>query len=748
MNSEKENPSPSDTQVHLKIVGNCSGQSIEQTLTVTPDRHHEPKAKLFRALLPSPKEYLFNSTELGNLLKVKAMATCTRVRERSFIPCKCLTITESSFVYSSSNHVVHNCLSKDARVAKVQNSVFIENIFQRIDLSPSHGSTESQCTLTTENKLAFIIGKRAIGKTTLTNVIVRKIVNECLYHAEYIVYVQTKWIKHERMSFTKLLLSSNFDTEFDSFQNEHISLQTLEKSSNLIIVIDGFDEVSTFPDPVELNAGTDAFPEEFVMNMVAGNLLPNAKKLIVLRPDQLQHLLNYLKCTYFTVLSLQGINQESKSNICQFICKETSAKASCCVSKDEMTSALCSNPLNCIIIMQCLNILMESNLEIKQFDSVTSIYVTMLELLIESCQNVLDFKLESLLNFAWYEIVSQNDRSNREISNPNIIFDCISKSVSSLTILEKLPSKIVFKHALLIDFFAAIQLSLFTTAEELNANLCLIPTNRFKSIGKFIFGLERPDILYRVNRSLEGIVTKRTLKENSLVCDKFLRKSKLLSHDPQYPLFKLLEICDYICESKKHSLCSIIPEHSKLPGRKYVFTRFAGVIPSAEYAGLQYVLSVIRDKIILIDQPQFLEDGFFQFFDNILYFPNYITIILKSIFINQQVCLSQKEVQCFSNCVKRFLVIEKLQISINSLDDRGLTLILESIKQRKTAIKQLCLSDIASGRVFKLIEMCLSQVKKLELRMLKEEQLHIGREFQIFCKNVKKLKNPPEMLVL
>ena len=645
-------------------------------------------------------------------------------------------------MYACSQHVMHICLKKNAKIAKVQNNVTIENLFQSYVLSINE-ETASQCTLKTHSKLAIIAGERAVGKTTLVNLIVQNIVNKSLFNVEYVLYIQMKWIKHERMSFVNFILPFFTDMKLDIIQQK-FTIKMLEKCNNLIVVIDGFDEISNISSNVIINDDTDAFPEDFVVSMIAGNLLPNAKKLIILRPDQFQQLSQYLKCSYFTVLSLQGINEESKRNINKLISKKpNNEKIFDHISENDTTSVMCFNPLNCIFIMQCLNIFMELSLEMKQFDSFTDIYVTILELLMKSCQNMSNFNLESLLQLAWNEITSHNDRSDGKISDAmKRAFDCYSRSRSSLTILEKLQNRIRFKHEILEDFFTAIQLSFFTTAEELDIKMSLLPANRMKLIGKFIFGFENPEILHRMNQLLGGISAKKPFWEISSACKSFLSESKLKSYINEYPLFKLLQLCNLMYESKKRACDLYILKDFKIPRHGCPFASFAEVIPLVDYIGLQYVLrSLVRGKkMIVINKPQFVGDGFFQFFNNIFSFPSNIIVVAEEIIINQHVHLTQEEVKCFSCCVKRFSVIERLEVSMNSFDEEKLALLLESINQREIKLEQLCFCEVASGKTVELLGMCLNNVKELEILMIKE-QPDINFEFQTFCNQVKNLEN-------
>ena len=146
-----------------------------------------------------------------------------------------------------------------------------------------------------------LVGQAGIGKSTLSKLLVREILQNNLYETEFIFYLHFRDLNYKK-EMNLLQFLTNDSTFSNNLSKKHRKklLTKLEENENVCIILDGFDEsvVSGKSKPIEGKCSVfDSVKAEItIKHLLNGDLLPKAKKLFTSRPRQL------FNCTKLTVL--------------------------------------------------------------------------------------------------------------------------------------------------------------------------------------------------------------------------------------------------------------------------------------------------------------------------------------------------------------------------------------------------------------------------------------------------------------
>ena len=388
---------------------------------------------------------------------------------------------------------------------------------QLINEAKNHAVMESEkCCSTLEAKNKFqlvhgnivgIVGEAGSGKSTLSKILVREILQNDLYDAEYVFYLHFR-----DLNYSKEMHLLQFLTSDSSFSN-HIAeeglkqvLTKLEENENVYIVLDGFDEslVSEKSKPIKGKCSIydTVKAETIIKNLLSGNLLPKAKKLFTSRPRQLFQLHKSYRPHF--VVNIRGLSGRAQEQVCRDICKndEACAKVFKFVNARPELKTFCHTPAMCILVMCSIFANFDSGdlSSVEKMDSLTSIFVATLALFTESADRLRgeEFRTKNLSHLAFTTfklnqlVFQQKDLEDFEISEAEastFFATRLGKRANMKLIKGKAHTKLYFSHFLLHEFFAALYVILFMDLDAFEEALTDLKDSKYEMMAKFAFGL-------------------------------------------------------------------------------------------------------------------------------------------------------------------------------------------------------------------------------------------------------------------
>ena len=354
-----------------------------------------------------------------------------------------------------------------------------------------------------------VIGQAGVGKSTLSMILLTRILKENLYNADYIFYVKLRdLIDNKKMTLLHFLfnnVTSDWTKEINRL--EHF-LQHLSFSDSVVMILDGFDEIEiielSFYSKIKFNMLTEESPLYFTLGLINGEILPKAKKIITSRPRQLLDLPSELKPIF--IVSILGIDIQGQEQICGDICNNYKEKVWNHVQNQPELNSYCYVPVMAILIFYTILQMLKFNKPNQQTPkNITQVLTSYLRLFIDTEHVRSPINLKSLSRLAYEGIVKRKfyfcdeDFQKAELqksdintflttfhpedqSNPQAIFKKITKKLS------------YFSHLIWQEFFAAICMIFYLDPKEF-AETCSDPTQiklscrDFEVVTKFLFGL-------------------------------------------------------------------------------------------------------------------------------------------------------------------------------------------------------------------------------------------------------------------
>ena len=375
-----------------------------------------------------------------------------------------------------------------------------EQIFEvakkRAELSAkgcSNAKAKAKHILKHEN-LAWISGHAGVGKSTLSKVLVQKMLDPDvrLYQAEFVFFMRFRDLDyHTHIDFLQFLTNSapyisNTTSEDQAKINQH-----LEASDNVYVVLDGLDEADLdlgmkYP---TCDATSPTTAATLIHNLLTGHLLPKSKKLVTSRPRQLAHLPD--QYSSYLYLNLLGLSDEGQAQICCDLCREDPAQVDRILghikSRPDLKS-LCYVPITCIMVMMslCDTTSLRNNVE-----TLTAVLVYSLEeWFLKKFEG--DFQTKNISNLAFKAFLSNQFYFREHHLKSHKINSKTTTTFLTTTIkFQLLQGKAVsyFAHLMWQEFFVAIKLRLYASNEEVQAIIPQFDSDKFEVVMRFLFGL-------------------------------------------------------------------------------------------------------------------------------------------------------------------------------------------------------------------------------------------------------------------
>ena len=232
----------------------------------------------------------------------------------------------------------------------------------------------------THGNCVAISGQAGIGKTTLTKQLVEKVINKEVHDIEFLFYVSLKKVNYDKEINVLQFLLTNLDSSWEhnpAYDNE--ILKHLEDNEKVMIIFDGLDEATIklkrqCPNAKLYDVAT---PEILLKNILNGNILRKAKKLITSCPRQMLDLHQQYRPHF--MVDVLGINPEAQRQICEDICGADSQKVYDELINHPELLAQCYVPIICIFTVYYLHQRSIDSDQTVGFASVTNVILNILE---------------------------------------------------------------------------------------------------------------------------------------------------------------------------------------------------------------------------------------------------------------------------------------------------------------------------------------------------------------------------------
>ena len=350
-----------------------------------------------------------------------------------------------------------------------------------------------------------ILGQAGCGKSTLAKTILNRVVGEeHLYGVNSIFYFQFRDINYNDKTNLLKFLSPILTTDWmKDEQRRDAVLKQIQDSNKVIIIMDGLDEtkIDFTRKHYKVSIHDKTTAEIFIMNILQGTILENAKKLVFSRPRQMLELPDRFR-PHFRV-NILGLDKESQNQICKDICGNNKNQVYKYIKDHPEILSFSYIPINCILSCFAINeVLLQDSSNVPQ--SMTGILTFVFVLFVKSPNHHGEFEARNIAELAWkaFQVKKINfenkDLTDSKLSNHDIdnLFVFVAKK-QKLRLFGGNPQLTsYFSHLILQEFLVAVHLLLFSSLEEFG-NLIFNSSNsdynlsssRFEMVTKFLFGL-------------------------------------------------------------------------------------------------------------------------------------------------------------------------------------------------------------------------------------------------------------------
>ena len=360
-----------------------------------------------------------------------------------------------------------------------------------------------------------ILGQAGCGKSTLAKTILNRVVGEeHLYEIDSIFYFQFRDINYDDKTNLLKFLSPTLSTDWmTDKERRNAVLKQIQDSKKVIIIMDGLDEtkIDFTRNHYKVSINDETTAEVFIMNILQGSILENAKKLVFSRPRQMLELLDEYRPLF--CVNILGLDKESQMQICEDVCGENKDQVYNFVKKHPEILSFSYIPINCILSCYTINkILLQEEGNVPQ--SMTGILTFVLGLFVNSPNHHGEFKVRNISELAWNGFkVKKINFQNKDLTDSKLTDNDISNLFVFVARKQKLQLfggnpqlTSYFSHLILQEFLVAVHLLLFSSLDEFknlifnSSNLdCNLFHSRFEMVTKFLFGLCNQETFRQLN---------------------------------------------------------------------------------------------------------------------------------------------------------------------------------------------------------------------------------------------------------
>ncbi|XP_076814226.1 NACHT, LRR and PYD domains-containing protein 3-like isoform X1 [Clavelina lepadiformis] len=600
-----------------------------------------------------------------------------------------------------------------------------------------------------------ILGEAGIGKTTLSKILVQKVLKEKsqMYdcQCQYIFYIPVRNMDFKTETFFLPLLLSSASCEYSShIKEEKIRdkvLDKLDNNPNVVIILDGLDEadINFVSQPSNISKYAKSTAEYFIKNILQGKLLPDAKKYVTSRPRQFYDLHN--ECRPRFKANILGLSKESQHKLCKEICGESYSDVLTYLQNHPDIFAYCYVPVNCQLVCFCIHQFLSSGGDQLSRCTMSKIMTSAFSLFLDSShfrENLnseeMQKELKKIPALAWYGFVNKmllfkkGDLKKNGI-NINKVLDCFLHSFvdgkrSNLRFKVIEGKKVFFfSHMIWQEFLSAMHLILFMPLEDFQQHLHEFGSSWWQMVTKFMFGILCQDVCEQLEEIFptmfapndDEIARKMAYLKN--FTSKYLEDSMKRSFD----LKSFLQLCTLVYEFQNEDLTPEIAE--KLP----TMIAIGGDLLPSDITSFHYVLSKRKNSIDLKFHVNSIEDSFQHFFEKM---SSIGSILMISAVSCNKGNLDLTKMQSLVKCLDKItcLILNGCDISENAAE-----CLAEGLCKLSAPISELYLARTKIGDTgAQYLSNCLRKIKKLYLA----ENVITANGAEFISEGLKPLKQP------
>ncbi|XP_076811496.1 NACHT, LRR and PYD domains-containing protein 3-like isoform X3 [Clavelina lepadiformis] len=618
--------------------------------------------------------------DLQNKLKERARAAVSGVGpltnlRRSITPVSLEITTNLKQAYEDPDDIGHGHRRADflTILDQPEGDVLMQDLFQRAksqaEIEAPQEPESREIYLRNHGNCVGVIGQAGIGKTTLTKMFTKLILDNSIPSCDYIFYIPIRNVNFNtsHTNVLEFLVTSSGCEWAHSLESDKILIKLLENNPNVVIAIDGLDEAPiVWAQPShKVSIYRSASAEDFIKNLLSGEILQQAKKLVTSRPRQFYDMHEDYRPEF--IVNIMGLKKESQKSLCRKLCsgQNESDKVLGYLENHPSLFAYCYVPVNCIITMYCIQRSFQEYVS-ASLDSITSILAFALERFCrtphirettnentsrQSSASIASqlFAFKALCLLAWNgfknrKIIFKED----DLSEVNIGKKMLNAFLQTdiniedendfrLRIFDD-DKRSYFSHLIWHEMFVAVNLMFFMPLDEFRLQMPKFDSIRWENVTKFMYGISNAITMRRLqkifigrNESPVDLAQKQTLLNHFAV-----QCLPALMENDSTPA--LLRVFDWANESQIVELKDTITEN--LPEE----IRIRGSLHSSDVSKLSYILRSTNKHHIIkvgfgINMIRLTGDSFQRFFEEmkeILRKPNLKLTVLK-IFESDQV---------------------------------------------------------------------------------------------------------------
>ena len=526
-----------------------------------------------------------------------------------------------------------------APTGDIAHSELFKKAMEQATLQAESAATNKEAKnkyIQTHGNIVGVTGHAGIGKTTLTKLLVDKVFSEDKYFdVDYIFYLRFRDINMGQNVNLLQFLTTNDPAIFsqESDQHKSVLLEALDQNNRVLIVMDGLDEAAVirmdehFVKKCSVHDTVNG--ETFTKNILNGNILRSAKKLITSRPRQMYELHEDYKPKF--MVNVLGLNKDAQKQICgDIVCHKEELKDQILdfLKNHPDLSSYCYVPVNCILIMYCIyhNLKEISSDQMKAMDSLTTIMVAALGLFIKNghlhCE---EFQIKNLCDLAYKGFKEnrlyfgkeelQNSHINKE--NANAFLTAGIGSDNELNLWDGIETKFYFSHLILQELCVAVYMKLYLGIKGFKDSISSLDSSRYQMVTKLLFGLCNKTTLsylrklHKKYNTKELILTDEDEKSSKQQLQNLVFKQldQLSRGTTKKFVFNVFQICSWVYEMRDDTFTEKVVDKLQ---RKLVVT---GEILPNDVPGFHYLLRFRKTPLILsIVAPSFVEEALERFF--------------------------------------------------------------------------------------------------------------------------------------